>query len=123
MTSKFQTKFATTIILIMVTLAISYEIRSIKEYLNTTSKINFFILFTQRRVSDHEVTNNGANLPNCFQVIRWDEQKRYTNSLLNADSFYANFTDTNFQKIPIPHLTLPGPAFFWVSHGQGGGLI
>jgi hypothetical protein len=28
----------------------------------------------------------------------------YTDSLVNADSFYANFTDTNFQKIPIPHI-------------------
>ena len=30
---------------------------------------------------------------------------QYTNSLVNADSFYANFTNTTFQKIPIPHLT------------------
>ena len=30
---------------------------------------------------------------------------QYTNSLVNADSFYANFTDMNFRKIPIPHLT------------------
>ena len=29
----------------------------------------------------------------------------YTNSLDNADSFNAKFTDTTFQKIPIPHLT------------------
>ena len=29
----------------------------------------------------------------------------YTNSLVNGDSFYANFTSTTFQKIPIPHLT------------------
>ena len=29
----------------------------------------------------------------------------YTNSLANADCFYANFTNTTFQKIPIPHLT------------------
>ena len=33
----------------------------------------------------------------------------YTNSLVNANSFYANlfyanFTNTTFQKIPIPHL-------------------
>ena len=28
-----------------------------------------------------------------------------TNSLVNADSFYANFTNADFQKIPIPHLT------------------
>ena len=30
---------------------------------------------------------------------------KYTNSLVNADSFYPNFTNTTFQKIPIPHLT------------------
>ena len=29
---------------------------------------------------------------------------RYNNSLVSADSFYANFTNTTFQKIPIPHL-------------------
>ena len=29
----------------------------------------------------------------------------YTNSLVNANLFYANFTNTTFQKIPIPHLT------------------
>ena len=29
----------------------------------------------------------------------------YTNFLVKADSFYANFTCTTFQKIPIPHLT------------------
>ena len=29
----------------------------------------------------------------------------YTKSLVNADSFYANFITTTFQKIPIPHLT------------------
>ena len=29
----------------------------------------------------------------------------YTNFLINGNSFYANFTNTTFQKIPIPHLT------------------
>ena len=29
----------------------------------------------------------------------------YTNSLVNSISFYANFTITTFQKIPIPYLT------------------
>ena len=29
----------------------------------------------------------------------------YTNSLVNADSFYENITNMTFQKIPIPHLT------------------
>ena len=29
----------------------------------------------------------------------------YTNSLVNADSFYTNFANTTFQKNPIPHWT------------------
>ena len=36
------------------------------------------------------------------QLIR----KQYTNSLVNADSFYANFTNTTFQKIPITHFCI-----------------
>ena len=31
----------------------------------------------------------------------------YTNFLVNTDSFYANFTNRTFQKIPIPQLTRP----------------
>ena len=30
--------------------------------------------------------------------------RNYTNSLINADSFYANSKNTTFQNIPIPHL-------------------
>ena len=29
----------------------------------------------------------------------------YTKSLVNTNSFYTNFTNTHFQKVPIPHLT------------------
>ena len=29
----------------------------------------------------------------------------YTKSLVNTNSFYKNFTNTHFQKVPIPHLT------------------
>ena len=29
----------------------------------------------------------------------------YTKSLVNANLFYVNFTNTTFQKIPIPNLT------------------
>ena len=29
----------------------------------------------------------------------------YTNSLVNGDSSYKNFTNTTFQKFPISHLT------------------
>ena len=36
----------------------------------------------------------------------WTKHTRvYTNSLVNADLFYANFTNMTFQMIPIPHLT------------------
>ena len=38
-------------------------------------------------------------------VRKVEMAKDYTNSLVNADLFYANFTNTTFQKIPIPHLT------------------
>ena len=30
---------------------------------------------------------------------------QYTKSLVNMNSFYTNFTNTHFQKVPIPHLT------------------
>ena len=46
---------------------------------------------------------------------------KYTNSLVNADSFYGNFTNTTFQKNPIPHLTrimkqkfLHLRGFYWI---------
>ena len=29
----------------------------------------------------------------------------YTKSLVNTNSFYTNFTNTHFQKVPISHLT------------------
>ena len=29
----------------------------------------------------------------------------YTKFLVNTNSFYKNFTDTHFPKVPIPHLT------------------
>ena len=29
----------------------------------------------------------------------------YTKSLVNTNSFYTNFTNTHFQKVPIPYLT------------------
>ena len=41
----------------------------------------------------------------CSGLFYW--AINYTNSLLIADSFYANFTNVNFQKIAIPHLTRP----------------
>ena len=50
----------------------------------------------------------------CISFVQWSKLEgrhyqtiffNYTNSLDNADSFYAKFTNTTFQKIPIPHLT------------------
>ena len=43
-------------------------------------------------------------IPNgCFDAYEVKVNKdifKYTNSLVNADSFYANFTNTTFQKEP-----------------------
>ena len=40
-----------------------------------------------------------------WNFFEFEFQMKYTNSLVNADSFYTNFTNTTFQKISIPHLT------------------
>ena len=32
-------------------------------------------------------------------------RQHYTKSLFNTNSFYTNFTNTHFEKVPIPHLT------------------
>ena len=40
-----------------------------------------------------------------FDTTNVSQLKWYTNSLVNADSFYANFTNKTFQMKPIPHLT------------------
>ena len=53
---------------------------------------------------------------NNIEFIRWFHefsvttnlqifQETDTNSLVNADSFYANFANIPFKKIPVPHLT------------------
>ena len=39
---------------------------------------------------------------NSEQFCDW---LKYTKSLVNMNSFYTNFTNTHFQKVPIPHLT------------------
>ena len=44
---------------------------------------------------------------NFTEILSLHLYTHYTNSLVNADSFYENFTITTFQKIPIPHLTRP----------------
>ena len=38
-------------------------------------------------------------------VLVFISLSNYTNSLVNMDSFYTYFTNTTFQKIPIPYLT------------------
>ena len=44
---------------------------------------------------------------NCFsKFFLLKKIQTYTNSLVNADLFYVNFTNMTFQKNPIPHLTL-----------------
>ena len=40
----------------------------------------------------------------------------YTNSFFNANSFYVNFTNMTFQKIPIPHLTCMYSDSFSIAH-------
>ena len=40
---------------------------------------------------------------------------KYTNSLVNSDSFYVNFNNTTFQKISIPHLTLEWPMLWRIT--------
>ena len=40
-------------------------------------------------------------------AVKHEKNLKYTNSLVNAGSFYTNFPNTTFQKIPIPHLTRP----------------
>ena len=46
---------------------------------------------------------NFDDLPRIMQPLT--NTINYTNSLVNADSFYANITNMTFQKIPSPHLT------------------
>ena len=50
----------------------------------------------------------------CISFAQWSKLEgrhyqtiffNYTNFLDNVDSFYEKFTNTPFQKIPIPHLT------------------
>ena len=47
------------------------------------------------------------------------QKSTYTKSLVNANSFYANFTNTTFQKSPIPHLTCTMkqkiPSLTWIA--------
>ena len=38
---------------------------------------------------------------------------QYTNSLVNADSFYSNFTNKTFQKIPIPSRSMSQKFLHW----------
>ena len=51
----------------------------------------------------HEFFSVQENLNS--QIFNSKSRSLYNNSLVNADSFDANFTKTNFQKVPISHLT------------------
>ena len=42
-----------------------------------------------------------STLANGTDLIR----QKYTKSLVNTNSFCTNFTNTHFQKVPMPHLT------------------
>ena len=53
-----------------------------------------FIL-SGRRVKTSQTIISGSTLVYLYS---------YTNSLVNADLFYVNFTNMTFQKIPIPHM-------------------
>ena len=39
------------------------------------------------------------------QTSKYIGRHKYTSTLVDEESFYANFTNTTFQKIPVPHLT------------------
>ena len=67
---------------------------------------------TGDRKSDHFYNQNTMQNATYWRVYtlasRWVSSTpyfHYTNYLVSADSFYAKFTNTTFQKIPIPHLT------------------
>ena len=47
----------------------------------------------------------GERLGLDSSMLNLNLEPKCTNSLFNVDSFYANFTNTTFQNIPIPHLT------------------
>ena len=49
------------------------------------------------------ITSHNFNVTKPFRAL--EKKYNYTNSLVTAYSFYANFTNTTFQKVPIPHLT------------------
>ena len=47
-------------------------------------------------------------LKGCCKITcsnTWFQFGKYTKSSVNVNSFYANFTNTHFQKVSIPHLT------------------
>ena len=51
------------------------------------------------------ISNNVSLQRKNYLIISLVQVNIHTNSLVNADSFQANFANTTFQKIPIPHLT------------------
>ena len=51
------------------------------------------------------LTDNPNNLSEESRIHSSSKKLRYTNSLVNADSFYSDLTNSTFQKIPISCLT------------------
>ena len=68
--------------------------------LKSSYKIGFEKMFLQTCHAIYWVAHNDLNP----QIVR--SCCRCTKSLVNTISFYTNFTNTHFQKVPIPHLTL-----------------
>ena len=52
-----------------------------------------------------EATISYYPIPNGWKLWYGKFGLFYTKSLVNTNSFYTNFTNTYFQKVPIPHLT------------------
>ena len=69
-----------------------------------------FAKFLQRIYSSSEKSEQFL-VTECFLtcslrfLISNELEQLYTKSLVNTNSFYTNFTNTHFQKVPIPHLT------------------
>ena len=69
----------------------------------TTSKSCLLIAIGSLFFSAAPLAQNSPELHFCFinSSIHYSALK----SVVNRDSFYTNFTNKTFQKIPIPHLT------------------
>ena len=62
------------------------------------------MIFVNIQRSSNASASQGRREPN-FKLVNQAKIMIYTKFLVNTNSFYKNFTNTNFQKVPIPHLT------------------